>query len=218
MAFTYLKNGDEIKMVSTDLALWVYAFFVISYFSQLYKDNPLYQFAEHIFIGVAAAHGLVMIYWSLNDMAIKPLIQGQYHWLFILLIGFLVLFRLIRGYRWVSNWPLAIGLGVGTGLAARGAIETQILVQITSTFKLMKLGTPLEILSNAIFIITVFCTVAYFLYTVKPLPSLQIMSKIGRWTLMSAFGTSMAWLWMSRLNFLISQLQKLLWEWLGIIF
>lgn len=205
-------------MVSTDLALWVYAFFVIGYFSQLYKDNPWYQFAEHIFIGVAAGHGLVMIYWSLNDMAIKPLTAGRYHWIFILLIGFLVLFRLVKGYRWLSNWPIAIALGVGTGLAARGAIETQILVQITSTLKLMRIGTPLEMLNNAIFIITVFCSVAYFTYTIKPNRGLQIMSKIGRWTLMSAFGTSMAWLWMSRLNFLISQLQKLVWEWLGIIF
>ena len=204
-------------MISTELWTWTYAFFVIGYWSQLYKDNIWYQFAEHIFIGVAAAHGLVMSYWSLNSLAIVPLMEGKYFWLFALILGFLILLRLYPNTRWISNWPLAISLGVGTGLAARGAIETQILKQITSTFELVKIGTPVEMFSNAIFIITVFCTIAYFLYTIKPMTGLQTVSRIGRLTLMSAFGTSMAWLWMSRLNFLISQLQVLIWEWLGII-
>jgi hypothetical protein len=204
-------------MISTELWTWTYAFFAIGYFSQLYKDNPWYQFCEHIFIGVATSHGFVMAYWSLNSLAVVPLMRGQYIWLVALIIGFLVLFRLIPNYHWISNWPLAISLGVGTGLAARGAIETQILTQITSTFTLVKIGTPFQMFSNAIFIITMFCTIIYFLYTIKPMARAQTLSKIGRWTLMSAFGTSMAWLWMSRLNFLISQLQVLIWQWLGIV-
>jgi len=204
-------------MISTELWTWVYAFCVLGYWSQLYKDNPWYQFTEHIFIGIAAAHGAVMAYWSLRGMAIDPLLKGQSFWLLALAIGALMLFRLVKEYKWLSNWPLAISLGVGTGLAARGAIETQILKQITATFALVKIASPLEMFSNAIFIVTTICTVVYFIYTVKPTKGLSTMSKIGRWTMMSAFGTSMAWLWMSRLNFLISQIQVLIWEWLGIV-
>jgi len=142
--------------------------------------------------------------------------EGNYFWLFALILGFLVLFRLTKAYKWVSNWPLAILLGVSIGLAARGAIETQILAQIRSTLELAKLASPFEMVSNAIFIITTICTVLYFIYTVRPSSGLSIASKIGRWTMMAAFGTSMAWLWMSRLNFLISQLQVIVWEWLGL--
>jgi len=203
-------------MISTELWTWIYAFCVLGYWSQLAKDNPWYRFTEHIFIGTAAAHGMVMSYWSLRGMAIPSLMAGNYYWVLALMIGALMLFRLVKEYKWVSNWPLAISLGVGTGLAARGAIETQILRQITATMELVKIASPFEMISNAIFIITMICTVAYFLYTIKPTTGLSAMSKIGRWTMMSAFGTSMAWLWMSRLNFLISQIQVLIWQWLGI--
>ena len=145
-------------MISTELWTWVYAFFVIGYWSQLAKDNPWYWFTEHIFIGIAAAHGLVMSYWSLRSIAIPPLMEGNYFWLFVLILGFLVLFRFVRAYRWVSNWLIAILFGVSTGLAARGAIETQILRQIRATFELSKIAFPFDMFSNAIFIITTIYT------------------------------------------------------------
>ena len=41
---------------STILGAWVAAFLTIGIFSYLYKDNPFYKAAEHLFVGVSAGY------------------------------------------------------------------------------------------------------------------------------------------------------------------
>ena len=36
------------------LGIWISAFLTLCIFSFLFKDNPFYRFAEHVFIGVSA--------------------------------------------------------------------------------------------------------------------------------------------------------------------
>ena len=35
-------------------------FFTLAIFSFLYRDNPVYRFAEHLFVGVAAGYWIVI--------------------------------------------------------------------------------------------------------------------------------------------------------------
>jgi len=44
----------------TVLGIWIAAFFTLSIFSFLYKDNPFYKFAEQVFVGLSAAYWLVI--------------------------------------------------------------------------------------------------------------------------------------------------------------
>src|SRR3972149_1763117 len=41
---------------------WVAAFLTLCVFSFLYKDNPFYRFAEHLFVGAAAGYLLAVQY------------------------------------------------------------------------------------------------------------------------------------------------------------
>lgn len=50
--------------ISNDIFVWIYALLVLFIYSFLYKDNILYKFAEHLFIGVSAGYWLVYTYWS----------------------------------------------------------------------------------------------------------------------------------------------------------
>ena len=50
--------------VSTDFAVWIAAALTLFVFSFLYKDNPLYKFAEHLFVGVSAGYYIVLNYWT----------------------------------------------------------------------------------------------------------------------------------------------------------
>jgi len=45
--------------------IWIAAFFTISIFSFLYKDNPFYKLSEQIFVGLSAAYWLVYIIYSI---------------------------------------------------------------------------------------------------------------------------------------------------------
>jgi hypothetical protein len=46
------------------LGIWLAAFFTLAIMSFLYRDNPLYKIAEHIFVGVSAAYWMVAAFWS----------------------------------------------------------------------------------------------------------------------------------------------------------
>jgi len=41
------------------LGIWIAAFLTLAILSLVIKENPIYRFAEHIFVGVSAGYGLV---------------------------------------------------------------------------------------------------------------------------------------------------------------
>ena len=38
------------------LTLWIEAFVILALFSFMYKDNPFYKVAEHVFAGLSAGY------------------------------------------------------------------------------------------------------------------------------------------------------------------
>ena len=53
--------------------VWLSVFLTLSIFSYLYKDNPFYKAAEHLYIGVSAGYIAVMSYWT----QIQPNLFGR---------------------------------------------------------------------------------------------------------------------------------------------
>ena len=49
---------------STILGAWIAAFLTLGIFSYLYRDNPFYKIAEHVFVGVSAAYWAATFYWT----------------------------------------------------------------------------------------------------------------------------------------------------------
>ena len=49
---------------SAILGGWVAAFLTIGIFSYLYKDNPFYKIAEHLFVGISAGYLLSLGFWT----------------------------------------------------------------------------------------------------------------------------------------------------------
>jgi len=60
-------NGAEI------FGGWIAAFLTLAIFSYLYKDNPFYKIAEHIFVGVSAGYWTSMYFWT----QIQPNLFGR---------------------------------------------------------------------------------------------------------------------------------------------
>ena len=46
------------------LELWIGALLTLMILSFLYRDNPFYRFAEHLFVGVSAAYWMVQAFWN----------------------------------------------------------------------------------------------------------------------------------------------------------
>lgn len=55
-AFAYIVAHQE------GFGIWVAALLTLAVYSFLYSDNPIYRVAEHLFVGVSAAYGTVIIF------------------------------------------------------------------------------------------------------------------------------------------------------------
>ena len=60
-------NGAEM------LGAWFAVFLTLAIFSYLYKDNPFYKTAEHLFVGVSAGYWSAMFFWT----QIQPNLFGR---------------------------------------------------------------------------------------------------------------------------------------------
>ena len=49
---------------STIFGAWIAAFLTLGILSYLYRDNPFYKIAEHVFVGVSAAYWAATFYWT----------------------------------------------------------------------------------------------------------------------------------------------------------
>jgi hypothetical protein len=58
------------------IGIWCAAFLTLAIFSFLYKDNPFYRFAEHLFTGVSAAYWMVVAFWN----QVHPNLFGNLWW------------------------------------------------------------------------------------------------------------------------------------------
>ena len=93
---------------------------ILMAWSYLIKENAVYNFAEHLLVGMAVGRGIAYTI----EVQLKPRIVdgmiGQGRWSLIIpaTIGCLIYFRFVRGYEWLSRiCNRGIGYGAGNALA-----------------------------------------------------------------------------------------------------
>jgi hypothetical protein len=136
-----------------------------------------------------------------------------------MILGLMLFSRFVKKRAWISHYPIALLVGVGTALAMRGAIQAEFLTQIAST--IAPLYTPNQkTFDSFVIALTVISALVYFLFTIEAKGPLKVpityLSKIGRYLLMIGFGAQFGATVMTRLGFVISRFQFLLFEWLGL--
>jgi hypothetical protein len=124
------------------------AFLTLAIMSFMYKDNPYYKFAEHLFVGISAAYWMCMGFWStvvgnlvprlsegLSNWFEVPYIESDYNFFFYIpvLFGLMLLMRLSNNYGWLSRWPLAFIIGTTAGLNFIRYLRSDFIKQISST-------------------------------------------------------------------------------------
>lgn len=210
--------------ISTDPWIWISAIMSLCILTFLYRDNPLYRFAEHVFVGVANGWA-VTFYWHniLMPSLIDPLFrQGQLLYIIPFIIGLLYLTRFIPKVSWLVRIPIGITIGYYTGASIPATIDAFIVRQAQGTiltpqnFLSWNAGS-LGIVWSIILFVGVICTLSYFFFSREQKGLLRISSRIGIVFVMVGFGAAFGYTVMARVSLLIGRLQFLLGDWLGII-
>ncbi len=204
----------------TGFGTFIAAGITLSLYSFLYKDNPLFKFAENLYVGVAAAYTLTQIWYTvlLADV-VRPLSELDREsmgnlWLIVpTLLGFFMLTQLSSSkFSWLSRIAFAFVVGLGSGLAIPRTIAANVLAQLEPTMQ--PITATWEGLNLLIILVGVVTVLVYFFYSVEHTGPVGVASKIGIWFLMISFGASFGYTIMARLSLLIGRVGFLLEDWL----
>ncbi len=210
--------------MSHDPWIWVASLLTLCMFSFLYKDNPVYKAAEHLFTGLTVGY-TIAIYW--HNAIIPYIVQGTFrdqNWLYLipLSLGLLYLFRFVPRLNYLMLIPIAIGLGLGNGLSLPRSLETNVVKQMQGTIlypsMLDNIFDPYKgLIVSLIIMIGVIGTISYFFFSREHKGVLKFSAHIGIWFVMIGFGASFGYTVMARVSLLIGRLQFLMTDWLQII-
>ena len=220
------------------LVVWLGAIATLAVFSFLWKENPVFRFFEHLFMGLGLGWGIVQTWVTTlspkwwGPLTGADLAEGQSYsylnllWILAALGGAMWYFIFTRRLRWVARIVIGLFIGVSAGLGIQGFFRLY-LPQITASFKspwVTTKGSAAEnvkaSLNNLVFTVTFYCSMIYFLFTLpREKPVLRHAAAAGRWLMMIAFGAMFGSTVMARLSLLIERVQFLLYDWLkGTIF
>ena len=202
-------------MVSTDPSIWIMAIFTIGITSLAFRDNPLAKFAEHAFLAAQAGNLLTMAWRNIHKLGIEPIMKGSIIMVIPILFGLALYTRYSKKYLWVSRYPTALMVGIGTGVTVRGFVEFQFTQQIVDTFK------PLNSFNNIFFVFAVMICLLYFVFSLMPQnPAFQkpmsYITTTGRYLMMIALGAAMANTLTQRVGQYAGRIMFLLFDWLGL--
>jgi len=199
--------------------VWVASFLTLCIFSFLYRENPFYRFAEHLYVGIANGYAVSIIWHRLlMPSLIRPLYAGEI-WLVIpLTIGLLYVARFVPKISWLVRIPIAITMGYYAGAAIPASIQARILKQMEGTVLTRASFTSFgNALAACIVLVGVIATITYFFFSREQKGGLKIVSRIGIAFVMISFGATFGYTVMARISLLIGRLQFLLGPWLGVI-
>jgi hypothetical protein len=212
------------------IGLWIAGTLSVIIFTFLYKDNPVYKVAEHLFLGVALGYGLSQYYWqNVFPQAIGPLFYPNpgeprnYYVIIPIMLGIFVLLRVVPKLAWLSRYAFAVYIGGNSGILVPTVLAGSILPQLTDTMQplwnhdagLTGIAFTWALITRLLILIGVFATLLYFFYSVEHKGTAGIVSRVGVFFLMLGFGASFGNTVMARVSLLIGRFQFLLYDWWG---
>lgn len=204
--------------ISTNVWTWIMAACILGMLSFLYKENPIYRIAEHVFVGGSAGHAIGMGIGNIHRFGWQPLQeQMQVSLLIAFALGILLYARFIPKIGWMSRWPIAFLVGVGTGQSIYSTIRTQVINQTIGAIAKFPGATAMETVNIVIGFVGVLAVLTYFLFSIPQKGPIRRMSQAGRWLMMVTFGVSFGNVVAGRISVLLGELTKLFGNWLGMI-
>jgi len=206
-------------MVET-FGTWIQALFTLLLISVIFKDNPAYRFAEHTYVGLYAGYTVALSFFNYIRPNIQDRLMAKKEYIFLIPIamGILMYTRYIKPIAWLSRYPIAFQLGIGTGYVLSKDFKPFFVDQIRATFlPLWGTGDWWETVSNWIFVVGTVSALVYFLFTLQKKGVQGKVSAVGRIVMMIAFGAAFGNTVMARVSLFLGRMQFLLGDWLHLI-
>jgi len=200
--------------------IWIAALLTLAVFSFLFRENPFYRAAEHLFVGVSNGYFITFTWHRiLVPSLVDPVGQGQKLWLIpVAIVGALYFTRFIPKISWLVRIPIAIALGYGSGMSLLRSVEAGLVEQLKATIITRATFANWQNgLWALIILVGVICTIAYFFFSTERKGVLKPVSYVGIIFVMVGFGASFGYTVMARISLFIGRLQFLLGDWLGLI-
>jgi len=188
--------------------------FIYSY--PLYKENPLFRFAEHTFIGTALAIAVITAIQTTNRIAITPLTRGEFIYIIPLLLGFSTYLILHADYRWISRYPIAVLVGSSIGLGMSGVIIPNITTQLATTITFPRTVDFMSMFNYVYIGLGTLFAVMYFILTYEHKGAMKYPTRLGRYLIMIGLGAYFGNTVLFRMSMLSGRAQYFL-QVLGII-
>ena len=193
-------------MSTTDL-LWqsLAALLTLAIFSFLFGDNPIYKFAERLWVGISTGYWTMLLYWQgFYDKAWDPVVH-QHEWRYIIPVamGLLMWLRLSRKLSFLSRYAFAFYIGISTGVYIPLAFKTSIFLQVEGTIRAIPHG--FAGVNFILALVGIICSLVYFFFSKPHTGALGGVSKVGIYTLMVGFGAGFGLTVMGRVALLVQR-------------
>ena len=114
------------------IGYWLGIFLTFAILSYLYKDNPFYKLAEHLFVGVSIGYVVTQQYYNVirpNLIERLTLVPNLY-WLPLVLVVLLFVKTASRRLAWLGRYPLAFVVAFYAGIQINAVGESDLVEQI----------------------------------------------------------------------------------------
>lgn len=175
---------------------WVAGLITLAIFSFVFKENPIYRFVEHIYVGASAGYSISVNFGYIRNLGINKLNNGAYITIIPIVLGLFLFLRYSKKLSYLSRWATAFLVAIGVGLSLYGIAKSQLITQVSATFLplvVMKDNTFnfLSSMNNWIMIFGVLGVLIYFFFTTNIRnPIFAAGSKFGRYLMMVSFGVA----------------------------
>jgi hypothetical protein len=215
------------------LGVLIAAGLTLAFYSFLYKDNPFFKAAEHLYVGVGLGYTIVLawfqylkgeLYVPLIKYWVRPDTAGRPDYVLIvpMVLSAFLLARLVKPFAWMSRWAFAFIVGYGAGLAIPTVVQANILQQLDFTLIPVIVRDAngaidwVTAINTVVIIAGVVSVLIYFYFSTEHTGVVGVTSKVGVWFLMVCFGASFGYTVMGRMALGVGRITFLINKWLGL--